>query len=448
VVQNQSIRPPALSISDARPRRRLDSVQDSRPRLTGVGMIVGTVAYLAPEAALGMDAVDARADLYALGLVLYQMLAGAHPFDADNDAALFACQRFTPPPPLAERSPGVDVPAALEAVVMRLLEKDPAARYPTGEAVVEAIDAAMGSALPAPLSPPAPASSRSYWAVAVGAGAVALGVAAALIFNAFLAGPRIAVAPAATAITAAPRAPAVAAPSPSPSSPAPSAAVSVAPPAPASAPVPDASAAPSAALDAGAATVAAGTGPEAEGASGQRTLLLRALRVRDFHGGEAAFLELAARDPSAFHEADMAMAARDLAVALDREGQGDRIFEALTDRLGTDGLDVLYDLVATKGKAGAALRAGTVLRRRAVLARASREMRVAFTLREAPCADKLGLLDRAAAEGDGRALVVLQTQGMACFKKHNRAVQEAMAALRTRLHRIGVGAPPPAPGAP
>jgi eukaryotic-like serine/threonine-protein kinase len=142
-----------------------------------------------------------------------------------------------------------------------------------------------------------------------------------------------------------------------------------------------------------------------------------------------------AHDPSVFHEPGMALAARDLAVALDREGKGDRLFDALTNRLGSDGLDVLYDLVATKGRAGAAVRAGTVLHQKDVLARATPEMRVAFALREASCVDKLGLLDRAAAEGDGRALVVLQTQGVACFKKNNRAVQEAMTALRARLHR-------------
>jgi hypothetical protein len=168
-------------------------------------------------------------------------------------------------------------------------------------------------------------------------------------------------------------------------------------------------------------------------ASIQRSLLLRALRVRDWNGGEAAFLELVARHPAVFHDPATAQAARDLAVALEREGHGDRLFEALTTRLGTDGLDVLYDLVATKGLAGAAVRAGTVLRQNEVLARATPEMKVAFTLREASCADKLGLLDRAEREGDVRALVVLQTQGVACFNKNNRALQEAMAALRTRL---------------
>jgi serine/threonine-protein kinase len=62
-------------------------------------------------------------------------------------------------------------------------------------------------------------------------------------------------------------------------------------------------------------------------------------------------------------------------------------------------------------------------------------MRIAFELREAPCVDKLPLLDRAAKDGDARALVVLSTQGIGCFKKNNHAVQEAMAAIRSRLSR-------------
>jgi eukaryotic-like serine/threonine-protein kinase len=117
--------------------------EDARRSLTQAGVVLGTVAYMAPETALGMRALDKRADLYALGVIFYEMLAGTHPFTASEPAALFAQQRTAVPPPIAERSPGVVVPAAIEVVVHRLLEKDPDARYPSARAVIAAIEAAI-----------------------------------------------------------------------------------------------------------------------------------------------------------------------------------------------------------------------------------------------------------------------------------------------------------------
>ncbi len=112
-------------------------------RITQSGVVFGTVAYLAPEAALGMDAIDRRSDLYALGIILYEMLAGRHPFVAGDPVAMFNLQRTAPPPPIRERSPGVDVPPELEAIVRRLLAKDPDARYQHARALVVALDAAL-----------------------------------------------------------------------------------------------------------------------------------------------------------------------------------------------------------------------------------------------------------------------------------------------------------------
>src|SRR6185369_10388838 len=87
-----------------------------RRRLTGPGAVFGTLSYIAPEAAFGMDAVDAPSDLYALGLILYEMLAGKHPFLAQEPVALFNQQRHDSPPPIAQHAPGVSVPPMLEAV--------------------------------------------------------------------------------------------------------------------------------------------------------------------------------------------------------------------------------------------------------------------------------------------------------------------------------------------
>jgi len=113
----------------------------SEHRITGTGAVFGTIAYLAPEATLGMDAVDARADLYALGLVFYEMLAGRHPFDTSDPVQLFKQHARTPPPPIAERAPGVIVPPPVEAVVQRLLAKSRDDRYPNAEAVIAALEA-------------------------------------------------------------------------------------------------------------------------------------------------------------------------------------------------------------------------------------------------------------------------------------------------------------------
>jgi len=111
--------------------------------LTQAGVVLGTVAYMAPEAALGMAAVDQRSDLYALGLILYELLTGLHPFDATEPVRLFLQQRTVPPPSIAARAPGVTVPAQLESVVRKLLEKDPKDRYENAAEVMTALDAAM-----------------------------------------------------------------------------------------------------------------------------------------------------------------------------------------------------------------------------------------------------------------------------------------------------------------
>jgi serine/threonine-protein kinase len=166
-----------------------------------------------------------------------------------------------------------------------------------------------------------------------------------------------------------------------------------------------------------------------------RAALTRAARMRDWHGGEAAFLELVEREPTALRSPDISLAVRDLAVGLERDGSAGRILDALSTRCGQEGIDVLYDLVATRGRAAAALQAEAILRKPEVMAKASPPLQIAFALREAPCVDKLGLLDRAVAEGDGRALVVLETQGVACFRKHNKTLLAAISALRARIRR-------------
>ena len=106
--------------------------------LTLVGSSLGTPAYMAPEQAAADPDTDHRADLYALGVVAYELLAGSTPFDGRTPRALLAAQMAEAPPPITERRP--DTPPALAGLVMQLLQKDPADRPQTADAVLAALD--------------------------------------------------------------------------------------------------------------------------------------------------------------------------------------------------------------------------------------------------------------------------------------------------------------------
>ncbi len=111
--------------------------------LTSVGMSLGTPAYMAPEQAVG-DATDHRADLYAWGMVAYELLAGAHPFASRTSAAqLVAAQLSELPKPLDEVRPGL--PPALGALIMRCLAKAPAERPADADAVLAALGGATSA---------------------------------------------------------------------------------------------------------------------------------------------------------------------------------------------------------------------------------------------------------------------------------------------------------------
>jgi serine/threonine-protein kinase len=109
--------------------------------LTQAGTVMGTPSYMAPEQAVG-DRVTHRADLYALGCVLYEMLTGHVPFAGDL-MQLLTMHVMSPVPPMSEIAPGIAVPAPIEALVRKLLEKDANDRYPTARALVDAIDQAV-----------------------------------------------------------------------------------------------------------------------------------------------------------------------------------------------------------------------------------------------------------------------------------------------------------------
>jgi eukaryotic-like serine/threonine-protein kinase len=108
----------------------------SQSDLTSTGVIVGTARYLAPEQVRG-DPVDGRADVYAVGLLLYEMLTGRLPFHGDTDLSTALARLSTAPDPLP---PGV--PASVAAIVERCLAVDPARRYASAGDLAAALDAA------------------------------------------------------------------------------------------------------------------------------------------------------------------------------------------------------------------------------------------------------------------------------------------------------------------
>jgi serine/threonine-protein kinase len=112
--------------------------EGSDSRLTATGMAIGTPAYMSPEQSMGERDIDGRSDLYALGVVGYQMLSGELPFNAPSTPALLVKQISERPTPVDILRP--DSPPDLARAVMMLLEKEPANRFPTADALVTALD--------------------------------------------------------------------------------------------------------------------------------------------------------------------------------------------------------------------------------------------------------------------------------------------------------------------
>jgi tetratricopeptide (TPR) repeat protein len=123
----------------------LDQVEADGPAtLTGAGTTLGTPAYMSPEQATGRT-VDHRTDIYALGLVAYEALAGEHPFGVRTPREMLLAQVEETPTPLDARASGV--PPVLAALVMRALAKDPASRPQSAEEIVAALNPALDRSL-------------------------------------------------------------------------------------------------------------------------------------------------------------------------------------------------------------------------------------------------------------------------------------------------------------
>lgn len=97
-------------------------------KLTKAGMVFGTPHYMSPEQAAGQT-VDHRTDIYALGVIMYEMFVGRVPFDADTFMGILTKHMFEPPTPISQATPGGSRLGALEDITMKALEKKPESRY-------------------------------------------------------------------------------------------------------------------------------------------------------------------------------------------------------------------------------------------------------------------------------------------------------------------------------
>jgi serine/threonine-protein kinase len=120
--------------------------------MTQTGSIMGTAQYLSPEQAQG-EAVSAASDLYSIGIILYEMLTGRVPFEGESAVTIALKQVNEPPVPPSHFNPAVA--PALEAVVLRALEKHPALRYQDADEFITALEDARGAATTAQFQAPA-----------------------------------------------------------------------------------------------------------------------------------------------------------------------------------------------------------------------------------------------------------------------------------------------------
>jgi serine/threonine-protein kinase len=151
LIDAQSGRPMVTDFGIAR------AITEGDSRLTATGIAIGTPTYMSPEQAAGERAIDGRSDLYSLGVLGYQMLTGEPPFTANSTPAILVKHISEMPTPIEQRRS--DVPPDLARIIMTLLEKEPANRFPSAGAVVVALD--TGKMPPRPVTAAAPAASAA-----------------------------------------------------------------------------------------------------------------------------------------------------------------------------------------------------------------------------------------------------------------------------------------------
>lgn len=124
--------------------------QEQDPALTQIGMVVGAVHYMSPEQVKGQSDIDGRADIYALGIVLYEAVTGQKPFDSESQFDIIQAQVMEAPKPPCEVS--VAVSKELSDTILKALEKDRENRYQTAGGFIVALDAVGTAATQWPAS--------------------------------------------------------------------------------------------------------------------------------------------------------------------------------------------------------------------------------------------------------------------------------------------------------
>jgi serine/threonine protein kinase len=127
-------------------------VASAGAKLTRAGSVVGTPLYMSPEQAAGAP-VDARTDIYALGVILYEIVSGRVPFDAENIMGILTQHMYKAPTRFSDLDrPPPDIPAGLEAVILKALSKKPEHRYQTMDGLTQDLDEVARGAIPSAVS--------------------------------------------------------------------------------------------------------------------------------------------------------------------------------------------------------------------------------------------------------------------------------------------------------
>jgi len=407
---------------------------EEQAQVTRAGLVFGTPRYMAPEQAAG-EPTDHRADLYALGVLLYAMLRGVPPFTAEEIRDVLRMQRYDPPPPLPP-----NVAPAVAGLVMTLLAKDPAERVQTADAVIEYIDKLVTQLQSLP--PPPSARERAVAFLKTRRGLVALAAVAATTFASTLL-----IARSFRGKTSSGRLEAAPAP---PSSSVAAARASSAP----SSTGPDLESLLVRAEVGDAVAWKALEGRPDAGRSAREWFVLGVARVThgDASRGFDAYLHAAEVDPK---YAEHARVLRDLMLGAhgDAWEEALRVAAALPSPAGPD---ILFDVWASTSRAtNATQRARDLLVTDATRTRASDAVRIAFDLRSAQgtaCEVRIPLVKRAVSTADSRSLrpllILASRSGCGKRQRHdcfpclraddslNRAIERATSTAAPDYSRI------------